>query len=124
MELTRLFDLIPYQIANFDKEIALAKKENGSWTHFSSREVKKIVDKLSLAFIEYGIQPGDKVALISNNCPEWNFVDIALQQMGGISVPMYPTITSSDYEYIFDHAEVKLIVLGDQVIYDKAKEVS
>jgi len=124
MELTRLFDLIPYQIANFDKEIALTKKENGSWTHFSSREVKKIVDKLSLAFIEYGIQPGDKVALISNNCPEWNFVDIALQQMGGISVPMYPTITSSDYEYIFDHAEVKLIVLGDQVIYDKAKEVS
>ncbi|WP_075348781.1 AMP-dependent synthetase/ligase [Algoriphagus marinus] len=124
MELTRLFDLIPYQIANFDKEIALAKKENGSWTNFSSRKVKEIVDKLSLAFIEHGIQPGDKVALISNNCPEWNFVDIALQQMGGISVPMYPTITSSDYEYIFDHAEVKMIFVGDQEIFDKAKVVS
>ena len=100
MELTRLFDLIPYQIANFDKEIALAKKENGSWITFSSKKVKEIIDQLSLAFLNSEIEPGDKVAIISNNCPEWNFVDIALQQIGAISVPMYPTITSSDYEYI------------------------
>ncbi|MFT4858984.1 MAG: long-chain acyl-CoA synthetase [Algoriphagus sp.] len=124
MELTRLFDLIPYQIANFDKEIALAKKENGSWTTFSSRKVKEIVDQLSLAFLSSEIQPGDKVAIISNNCPEWNFVDLALQQIGAISVPMYPTITSSDFKYIFDHASVKMIFVGDQTIYDKAKVVS
>lgn len=124
MELTRLFDLISYQIANFDKEIALAKKENGSWTTFSSRKVKEIVDQLSLAFLNSEIQTGDKVAIISNNCPEWNFVDLALQQIGAISVPMYPTITSSDYEYIFDHASVKMIFVGHQTIYDKAKVVS
>jgi long-chain acyl-CoA synthetase len=124
MELTRLFDLIPYQIAIFDKEIALAKKENGSWTTFSSRKVKEIVDQLSLALLSSQIQPGDKVAIISNNCPEWNFVDLALQQIGAISVPMYPTITSSDFEYIFDHASVKMIFVGDQTIYDKAKVVS
>ena len=124
MELTRLFDLIPYQIANFDKEIALAKKENGSWITFSSRKVKEVVDQLSLALLSSEIQPGDKVAIISNNCPEWNFVDLALQQIGAISVPMYPTITSSDYEYIFDHASVKMIFVGDQTIYDKAKVVS
>ena len=124
MELTRLFDLIPYQIANFDKEIALAKKENGSWITFSSRKVKEVVDQLSLALLSSEIQPGDKVAIISNNCPEWNFVDLALQQIGAISVPMYPTITSSDYEYIFNHASVKMIFVGDQTIYDKAKVVS
>ena len=124
MELTRLFDLIPYQIANFDKEIALAKKENGSWITFSSRKVKDVVDQLSLALLSSEIQPGDKVAIISNNCPEWNFVDLALQQIGAISVPMYPTITSSDYEYIFNHASVKMIFVGDQTIYDKAKVVS
>jgi long-chain acyl-CoA synthetase len=124
MNLTRVFDLIPYQIANFDKEIASAKKVNGSWITFSSKQVKEIVDKLSLAFLEYGVLPGDKVALISNNCPEWNFVDFALQQVRAISVPMYPTITSSDYEYIFDHAEVKLIFVGDRQIYDKAKIAS
>jgi len=124
MELTRLFDLIPQQIANFDKEIALAKKENGSWITFSSRKVKQIVDQLSLAFLNEGIQAADKVAIISNNCPEWNFVDLALQQIGAISVPMYPTITSEDYEYIFDHASVKMIFVGDQMIYDKAKLVA
>ena len=124
MELKRLFDLIPYQIANFDKEVALAKKENGSWITFSSRKIKETVDTLSLAFLQTGIEPGEKVAIISNNCPEWNFVDLALQQIGAISVPMYPTITSSDYEYIFDHASVKMIFVGDQIIYDKAKVVA
>lgn len=124
MELTRLFDLIPYQIANFDKEVSLAKKENGSWTTFSSKKIKETVDKLSIALLNSGIETGDKVALISDNCPEWNFVDLALQQIGAISVPMYPTITSSDYEYIFDHALVKMIFVGDQIIYDKAKVVS
>jgi long-chain acyl-CoA synthetase len=124
MEITRLFDLIPYQIATYDKEVALAKKENGSWTTYSSRKVKETVDQLSFAFLTHGIGVGDKVALISNNCPEWNFVDLALQQIGAISVPMYPTITSTDFEYIFDHAEVKLIFVGDQEIYDKAKVVA
>ncbi len=124
MEISRIFDLIPYQIATFDKEIALAKKHNNSWTTFSSRKVKELVDKLSLAFIDHGIKAGERVALISNNCPEWNIVDMALQQIGAISVPMYPTITSADYEYIFNHSEVKMIFVGDQEIYHKAKGVA
>ncbi len=124
MELARIFDLIPYQIEKFNKEISLSKKENGTWINFSSRKVKEIVDQLSLALLDYGIGPKDKVALISNNCPEWNFVDFALQQIGAISVPMYPTITASDYEYIFNHAEVKLIFVGDQEIFDKANSVA
>ncbi|WP_425636707.1 AMP-dependent synthetase/ligase [Algoriphagus yeomjeoni] len=123
MEPSRLFDLIPYQIATYDKEIALSKKEAGQWKSFSSRDIKEIVDNLSLAFLKAGLKQGEKVAIISENCPEWNFIDLALQQIGGISVPIYPTITSSDFEYIFDHAEVKMIFVGDQVIFDKAKEV-
>ncbi|TDQ17071.1 long-chain acyl-CoA synthetase [Algoriphagus boseongensis] len=124
MQPTRLFDLIPYQIAKFDKEVALAKKLNGSWVTYSSRKLKEIVDTLSLALLDYGIKPGDKVALISTNCPEWNFLDLAVQQIGAISVPMYPTITSADYEYIFGHAEVKLIFVGDESIFEKAKPVA
>ncbi|MHA7130489.1 AMP-dependent synthetase/ligase [Algoriphagus namhaensis] len=124
MEIKRLFDLIPYQIAKFDKEVTLAKKEAGTWKTFSSRDVKEIVDNLSLALMKEGIGVGDKVALISDNCPEWNFVDFALQQIGAVSVPMYPTITSDDYEYIFNHAEVKMIFVGDQGIFEKASKVS
>ncbi|MEB2778890.1 long-chain fatty acid--CoA ligase [Algoriphagus sp. C2-6-M1] len=124
MKPSRLFDLIPYQIATYDKEIALSKKEKGQWKSFSSRDLKEIVDNLSLAFLKIGLKKGEKVAIISENCPEWNFIDFALQQIGAISVPVYPTITSSDFEYIFDHADVKMMFAGDQSIFDKAKEVS
>jgi long-chain acyl-CoA synthetase len=124
MDLTRLFDLIPYQIASFDKEIAFAQKISGEWKTYSSKQAKGLIDNLSLAFLDEGIQPGDKVAIISENRPEWNFVDVALQQIGAISVPMYPTISTEDYSYIFDHAEVKLIFVGDQVIFNKAVEVA
>ena len=120
MELTRLFDLIPYQIQKFNKEIAFSRKEEGVWKTYSSKEVQDIIDELSLGFLAQGIQAGEKVAIISENRPEWNFIDLACQQIGVISVPMYPTITVADYAYIFDHAEVKVIFAGDQIIYDKA----
>lgn len=120
MELTRLFDLIPYQIQKFNKEIAFSRKEEGVWKTYSSKEVQDIIDELSLGFLAQGIQAGEKVAIISENRPEWNFIDLALQQIGVISVPMYPTITVADYGYIFDHAEVQVIFAGDQTIYDKA----
>ncbi len=120
MELTRLFDLIPYQIEKYNKDIAFGRKEEGVWKTYSSKEAQSIIDELSLGFLAQGIQPGEKVALISENRPEWNFIDLALQQIGVISVPMYPTITVADYGYIFDHAEVKIIFAGDQTIYNKA----
>jgi long-chain acyl-CoA synthetase len=120
MELTRLFDLIPYQVQKFNKEIAFSRKEEGVWKTYSSKEVQDIIDELSLGFLAQGIQAGEKVAIISENRPEWNFIDLALQQIGVISVPMYPTITVADYAYIFDHAEVQVIFAGDQIIYDKA----
>lgn len=124
MQITRLFDLINFQIATYDKKIALAQKINGSWKTYSSRDLKKIVDNLSLAFLETGIGKDDKVAIISDNRPEWNFIDLALQQIGAISVPMYPTISADDYNYIFHHAEVKKVFVGSQEIYEKAVEGS
>jgi len=122
MHLTRLFDLIPYQISKYNKEIAFGRKEKGVWKTYSSIEVKGIVDELSLGFLAQGLLDGEKVAIISENRPEWNFIDLALQQIGAISVPMYPTITSDDYAYIFDHAEVKFIFVGDETIYEKARK--
>ncbi|MFD2036405.1 AMP-dependent synthetase/ligase [Belliella marina] len=121
MQINRLFDIINYQIATYDKEISLAQKVNGEWTGYSSKELKSIVDNLSLAFLSAGILSGEKVAIISDNRPEWNFVDLALQQIGAISVPMYPTISAEDYKYIFEHAEVKMVFVGNEEIFEKAK---
>ncbi|MDE0561102.1 long-chain fatty acid--CoA ligase [Algoriphagus sp. NF] len=124
MDLKRLFDLIPYQISKYNKEVALSRKQDGQWITYSSRDLKSIVDSLSLGFLAKGIKSEDKVAIISDNRPEWNFIDLALQQIGAISVPMYPTISSEDYAYIFGHASVKMIFAGDQIIFEKAKEAA
>jgi Long-chain acyl-CoA synthetases (AMP-forming) len=124
MDLKRLFDLIPYQISKYNKEVALSRKQDGQWITYSSRDLKSIVDSLSLGFLAKGIKSEDKVAIISDNRPEWNFIDLALQQIGAISVPMYPTISSEDYAYIFGHASVKMIFAGDQTIFEKAKEAA
>lgn len=124
MHISRLFDLIPHQIATYDKKVALARKVDGQWKTYSSREVKSIVDNLSLALLASGLDKDDKIAIISNNRPEWNFADLAMQQIGAISVPMYPTISADDYQYIFNHAEVKMVFVGDAEIYAKAKEAA
>lgn len=124
MQASRLFDLISYQIATFDKEVAISRKENGVWHSYSSKDLKRIVDNLSLGLLAEGVQAGDKVAIISDSRPEWNFVDLALQQIQAVSVPMYPTISSEDYAYIFDHASVSLIFVGDQEICKKALQAA
>lgn len=124
MQINRLFDIIDYQISKYNKEVALAHKDNGKWITYSSKQLKSIVDQLSMAFLSSNISSGDKIAIISNNRPEWNFIDLALQQIGAISVPMYPSISAEDYKYIFDHADVKMVFVGDKDIFAKAKEAS
>ncbi|MCR6641977.1 MAG: long-chain fatty acid--CoA ligase [Sporocytophaga sp.] len=122
MEFKRLFDLLEYQVKNFPKEDALACKINGIWKKYSSQDYAFIADKLSTGLLKLGIKKDDKVAIVSPNRPEWNFVDIALQQIGAVSVPVYPTNTVENYNFIFTDAEVKLIFAADQELYDKAKE--
>ncbi|HSY62629.1 MAG TPA: long-chain fatty acid--CoA ligase [Cytophaga sp.] len=122
MTVTRLFDLIPQQIAKYPKADALATKENGTWITYSSARIQEIIDKVSIGFIKLGLKKDDKVAIISPNRPEWNFIDLGLQQIGAVSVPIYPTITVEDYRYIFDDAEVKMVFVYDEALYAKAHE--
>ncbi len=119
MQITRVFDLLEYQAQNFPKKDALACKEYGGWVHYSTQDFIDTTNQLATALLELGVQKGDKIAIISNNRPEWNFVDLAIQKIGAVSVPMYPTITAEDYRYILDHSESKLIFAGNQEIYEK-----
>lgn len=122
MTVTRIFDLIPQQIAKYPKDDALATKENGAWITYSSARIKEIIDTVSIGLLNLGIQKDDKIAIISPNRPEWNFIDLGLQQLGAVSVPIYPTITVEDYRYIFDDAEVKMVFVYDEPLYIKATE--
>jgi long-chain acyl-CoA synthetase len=120
MEVTRLFDVIEYQLAQYPQSDMLAAKVKGEWKRYSTSEVNEIVWNLARGLYAAGIREEQKVAIISPNRPEWNFLDFAIQRIGAISVPVYPTVTIEDYRYIFQDAEVKMVFVADQEIYDKA----
>jgi long-chain acyl-CoA synthetase len=124
MEVTRLFDLLPYQLENHPQKDALANKVNGEWVTYSTEHLTDQANQISIGLLKLGIAKNDKIAIISPNRPEWNFVDFGIQQLGAISVPIYPTITEEDFKYIFKDAEVKIIFVENQELYIKAKNAS
>ncbi|MEJ8804306.1 AMP-dependent synthetase/ligase [Pontibacter sp. H249] len=123
---SRLFDCIDWQLATAPLDDMLAAKENGQWRKYSTKEVRETVDRISGALLNLGIgrndgspEGRDKVAIISPNCPEWMLVDMAIQQIGAISVPVYPTINSKELEFILQDAAVKMIFAGNKALYQK-----
>jgi long-chain acyl-CoA synthetase len=120
MEVTRLFDLLPYYKNNFKaKDDVLAGKENGRWIKYSIDQYIETAASISYGLLKLGVSPGDKIATISNNRPEWNFVDMGILQIGAVHVPIYPTISESDYKYILAHSEVKFLFISGKEIMRK-----
>lgn len=119
----RLFDIPYYQADHYPKNDAFAAFKNGEWELYSIQEFLDLVNQASRGLIKMGIQPGDKIAMISNNRPEWNVMDTAILQVGAINVPIYPTISAEMYEYIFNHAEVKLCFVSDNELLEKVREI-
>ncbi len=124
MEITRLFDVMPYQLENFPTDKSLNVKIGNEWKSYSTQDVIDQANQLSAGLIKKGINPGDKVALISFNRPEWTIVDMAIEQIGAISVPLYPNITVKDYNYTIEQSESKLAFVGDKDLFDKLTEAT
>jgi len=121
--LTRTFDFAYHQLSNNPQEDCLVDKKDGKWIKTSTSEYLSKAIKMSKGFIQLGIRPGDKVALISNNRSEWNICDVALLQIGAVSVPIYPTITEKEYTYIFNNAEIKLCIVSDEELFGKVTSI-
>ena len=120
----RTFDLLPRFVEKYGKKKTMfACKVDGEWKKYKAREFVKMTDVVSQGLIGLGVAKGDRVAVISNNCPQWNMVDFAVQQIGGILVPIYPTVRQSDYEYIINHAEPKIIFVEGSLLLNKVKGV-
>ncbi|MFZ5947564.1 MAG: AMP-dependent synthetase/ligase [Stygiobacter sp.] len=119
VEPTKLFDLITYQRENFPRKDSVSDKKDGKWITFSTEEVQSVVDKFSLGLLKLGVKPGDKLAIISPNRTEWNFVDLGILQVGCVDVPVYPNISVQEYEYIFNDAEVKYAFVANEDLYQK-----
>jgi len=122
MEITRLFDVVPYQLENFPTDKSLSIKMGDQWKSYSTQEVLDEANKLSAGLIKKGIKAGDKIALISFNRPEWIFVDMAIEQIGAISIPLYPNITVKDYYYTIEQSEAKLAFVESKDLFDKVSE--
>ena len=102
-DVTRLFDILPHYLQSFKpKDDVLAGKDNGKWIKYSITDYISHADHISYGLLHLGIKPGDNIATISGSRPEWNLVDMGIQQAGAIHVPIYPTISESDYKYILD----------------------
>jgi len=123
MELKRLFDIPYYQKEIYPKSDALNAKENGAWKKYSIDDCIDNINKVSLALLASGIVKEDKISLISNNRPEWNFVDFGIMQVGAVNVPVYPTITEADYVFIFNDAEVKIVFVSSEELYQKVQNI-
>ena len=122
--ITRLFDFPYYQLEHFNLPDALVTKYDNEWVKTSTQEYINKANALSRALLNLGIQKNDKIAIISsNNRTEWHISDVGILQVGAQNIPIYPTISSEDYEYILNHSEAKYCFVSDQVVYDKLKEV-
>ena len=121
---TRIFDLLDnYREKWPTQDVALASKQDGEWKKYSPFEYHRLVTNVSYALIELGIQPNDKVAIISGNRPEWNIMDMAIMQVGAITVPIYPTISQDDYLFILSNCEAHFVILEGVAVMNKIQAI-
>ncbi|MBW8199240.1 AMP-dependent synthetase/ligase [Flagellimonas abyssi] len=121
---TRLFDFPYYQLEKYPLEKSLVTKSDGTWIATSTQEYIDKANAVSRALLKMGVKPNDKIAVISmTNRTEWNIVDIGVLQIGAQNVPIYPTISEEDYEYILNHSEAKLCFVSCDEVLEKVQAI-
>ncbi len=125
MEFKRTFDILDnLKILCPEKADMLSVKEKGNWIKYSVQDYLDNAYQVSYGLMALGLKKGDRIASISNNRPEWNFLDMGMAQAGLVHVPIYPTISFEDYEYILNHVEPSLIFVSDKQLYDKIAPIA
>ena len=129
MTIKRLFDCLDHQLQHFPRPDMLAARENSQWIPYSTQQVADTVNRLSAGLMKLGVsgndmtpEGSDKIAIISNNRPEWVFTDLAAQQLGAILVPVYPTTNPLELEFILNDAAVKFIFVSNEATTDQVTE--
>lgn len=121
--ITRVFDLLQYNLEKFPKEEFVSGKINGKWVKYSTQKFCDTVDALSRGLIGIGLGKESRVAVISPNRPEWNITDFAIMQIGAYQIPLYPTLAEHDIKFILENAAVTVVFAADEALYKKLKNV-
>lgn len=123
-EITRLFDFPYYQLEKHNLDAALVTKYDGQWKKTSTQEYLDKANAISRALIKLGVKKDDKIAVISTtNRTEWNIMDIGVLQVGAQNIPIYPTISHEDYEYVLNHSESIYCFVSDAEVLEKVNKV-
>lgn len=124
IEIKRLFDFPYFQLENHPLEKALATKYNGKWETLSTQQYLDKAIMISRGLLKLGVKPNDKIAVISSsNRTEWNIMDIGILQLGAQNVPIYPTISEEDYEYVLNHSESIYCFVSDTEVLEKVNAI-
>lgn len=125
MEITRIFDILENGRQLYaSKQDILACKTNGNWKTFTILDYHEAALNFSLGLLALGLKKGDRIATISNNRPEWNFIDMGTCQAGMVHVPIYPTISDSEYSYILEHCEPGILIVSDKTLYQRLEPLA
>tara|TARA_B100000809_G_scaffold266360_1_gene328712 strand:+ start:4836 stop:6617 length:1782 start_codon:yes stop_codon:yes gene_type:complete len=123
-DVKRLFDFPHYQLEKFNLERSLVTKYKGEWLATSTQEYVDKANKISRGLIKLGVQPNDKIAIISlTNRTEWNICDIGILQTGAQDVPIYPTISEEDYAYILNHSKSVYCFVSCEFVLEKINKI-
>ncbi len=123
MEIKRNFDLIASAYITKPLDISLSVKRGGKWDKFSTKEFIENSNLISYGLMELGLKKGDKIATVSNNRPEWNFLDIGMSQLGIAHIPIYPTVGPGEYTHILGHSEARFLIISTKERYDMIKPI-
>ncbi len=120
----RLFDIPAYQLNTYNLDNAFSTKDNGVWKSISSEQFVNQANAISRGLLRLGVMPNDKIALISStNRMEWNICDIGILQTGAQNVPVYPTISKEDYQFVLNHSEAKYCFVSDASVLEKLNQI-
>ncbi|MDG1264386.1 MAG: AMP-dependent synthetase/ligase [Flavobacteriaceae bacterium] len=124
MKPTKLFEFIEIQRNKTPLEKSVTTKYNGEWQSLSTEDFYQKVQQVSRSLVKLGVKKGDKIALIStNNRTEWCIMDLGILQLGAVTVPIYPTITGPEYQYVLNHSESQYCFISDAEILEKLNTV-
>ena len=122
--ITRLFDFAYYQLEKYPQKNCFVSKKKNAWQSISTSIFIEQANTVSRALLKLGVKPNDKIAVIStNNRPEWHILDIGVLQIGAQNVPLYPTLSITDYEYIINHSDAMYCFVSDHELLEKVSAI-
>jgi long-chain acyl-CoA synthetase len=115
---TRIFDLLEHLVRQFPNHNVLSEKTDGRWIYYTSEQYHEIAHQFAWGLLELGFKKGDKIITVTNNRPQWNFVDMGMLMAGVVHVPVYTSMISDEYRYILEHSDASMVVVSDRKLFD------